>query len=118
MTDECENGGIQAVAEMASLAWKLCEALDRELSFADADRAQGGAAMLRFARRRLDSILAGQQMRIATYDGEAWSVQIPASPINHDEVQGGDALVDATVEPTVLGHTNVILPGKILLRKA
>jgi hypothetical protein len=116
--DQSEEASAEALAELASLSWKLCRAFERELGFVDPDRAQSGAATLRFARRRLDTILAARDMRIATYEGENWSAQIPASPINHDEVEGGEALVDATVEPTILGQARVILPGKILLRKA
>jgi hypothetical protein len=113
-----DEGTIQALAEIAALSWKLCEAFERELGFAAADRAQSGAATLRFARRRLEMLLATQALRIATYEGEVWSAQIPASPINHDEVEGAEAVVDSTIEPTVIGPAGIVLPGKILLRKA
>lgn len=105
-----------ALAEMASLSWKLCEAFERELGFAAEDRARSGEATLRFARRRLDSLLAAADMRIATWDGQPWSAAIPASPINSDEVDGA-AIVESTVEPTLLGGGAVLLPGKIMLRK-
>ena len=117
-TDEAQADAAQALAELGNLSWKLCEALERELAFAASDRAESGAAMLRFARRRMETILAGQELRLVTYEGEPWDAKIPPSPLNPDEMEGAAALVDSTVEPTFLGPQGVVRAGKVLLRKA
>lgn len=106
-----------ALAELAVHYWKLCLALERELAFAPEARVQSGEATLRFARRKLDSILDGQSMRLVTFDGEPWSPALPASPLNPEDVEG-DAVVDATIEPTIMGPSSPIVAGKILLRNA
>jgi hypothetical protein len=106
-----------ALAELAVHYWKLCLALERELAFAPEARVQSGEATLRFARRKLDSILDGQSMRLVTFDGEPWSPALPASPLNPEDVEG-DAVVDTTIEPTIMGPSSPIVAGTILLRNA
>ncbi|WP_395335443.1 hypothetical protein WBP06_26170 [Novosphingobium sp. BL-8H] len=109
----------RTLAEVASLAWKLADALAGELEQAPPSRTQAGQAMLRFAGRRLDTLLAQGDLRLVTFDGQDWGAQIPANPINPDEVEGCETVaVDRTVEPTILCGTDVVLPGRILLRKA
>ncbi|GAA0310951.1 hypothetical protein GCM10009087_21300 [Sphingomonas oligophenolica] len=109
-------------APLAALAvhyWKLCAAFDRELGFMNADRAQAGEAQLRFARRKLDTILAESGLRIATYDGAPFTAEIPASPVNAEDIaDGASAIVEATIEPTVTGPEGVLVAGKILLKEA
>jgi len=107
-----------AMAELAVHYWKLCLAFERELAFVPATRLQSGEAMLRFARRKLETILDRHAMRIVTFDGEPWSPALPASPINPDDVDTPDAIVDATIEPTIMGPSAAIIAGKVLLRNA
>jgi hypothetical protein len=106
-----------ALAELAVNYWKLCLALERELAFAPEARVQSGEATLRFARRKLESILDRQSMRLVTFDGEPWSPALPASPINPEDVDA-DAVVDTTIEPTIMGPSAPIVAGKVLLRNA
>lgn len=119
MSDDANLEQARNLAEVATLAWKLAEALGGELEQALPERAQAGQAMLRFATRRLDTLLAQSGLNLVTFDGQDWGAQIPANPINADEVEGcEDVAVDQTVEPTILRGTQVVLPGRILLRKA
>jgi hypothetical protein len=110
------DAAAQGMAELAALAWKLSEAFAHELTLAPPERAQAGEAMLRFARRKLDTLLAAQDMRLVSYVGEAWTPQVPANPLNLAEIAEGDIAVETTIEPTIICGTQVILPGKILLR--
>ena len=109
------SGTQDALVGLAVHYWKLCAAFERELGFADPDRAQAGAAQLRFARRKLDSMLDDAGFRLVTFDGEAWTPEVPASPLNADDVGAGAALVGSTVEPTIIGADGVVHAGKILL---
>lgn len=107
-----------ALAELATQYWKLCEASAFRL-----DREGGGeaseAAALRYARARLDAILAGEDMALKRFDGEPWSVALPPTALNADEIEdGGAAIVARTLEPTILSQGEVILPGRILLETA
>jgi hypothetical protein len=109
-------------APLAALAvqyWKLCAAFERELGFASEDRAAAGEAQLRFARRKLDTILDEAGLKLATWDGAAFTPEVPASPVNPEDIgDGADAIVAATIEPTVTGPAGVLVGGKILLREA
>ncbi|QGP81264.1 hypothetical protein [Sphingobium sp. CAP-1] len=109
---------VEALATLAVHYWKLCAALERELILADPARREAGAAQLRFARRKLDNVLEGEGLRLATFDGEAWTAEIPASPVNADDMAGDAAATVAdTIEPTIIGAQGVIHSGKILLRQ-
>ena len=106
-----------ALAALAVQYWKLCEAFARELDFASADRVQAGEAQLRFARRRLEAILTEAGLRLVTYDGAPFTPEIPASPVNAEDV-GSGAIVGATIEPTITAGGSVLIAGKILLKEA
>jgi len=106
------------LAALAVQYWKLCAAYERELGFASAERAVAGEAQLRFARRRLDAILGEAGLRVAVWDGVAFTPDVPASPVNAEDISdGATAVVEATIEPTVTGPDGVVIGGKILLRE-
>ena len=108
-------------APLAALAvqyWKLCAAFERELGFASEERAVAGEAQLRFARRRLEAILGEAGLKLAVWDGVAFTPDLPASPVNAEDISdGAEAMVEATIEPTVTGPEGVVSAGKILLRE-
>ena len=108
----------RGLADLAVQYWKLCQAFERELAFGDERRIASGEATLRFARRRLDTILAEHEMRVATFEGEAWTAALPVIPINPDDITTAAASVDATIEPTILGPACTVAPGKVMLRNA
>lgn len=108
-------------APLAALAvqyWKLCAAFERELGFANAERAAAGEAQLRFARRRLDAILGEAGLTLASWDGAPFTPDMPASPVNAEDIgDDRDAIVAATIEPTVTGPAGVVVAGKIILKE-
>jgi hypothetical protein len=105
--------------ELAVEFWKLTQAFERQLTQVEQYRRAGGQAHLRFARRRLEHLLAEAGLRLATFEGEPWSPAIPASAVNADEVSGSDHVVETTLEPTVVDvNGRVVLPGKLLIREA
>ena len=108
-------------APLAALAvqyWKLCAAFERELGFASEERAAAGEAQLRFARRRLEAILGEAGLRLAVWDGVAFTPDVPASPVNAEDISdGAAAVVESTIEPTVTGPEGVVSAGKIMLRE-
>ena len=73
-------------AELAAAAWKLAAGFDREIEWLPDDRRDGAAAALRYARRRLDALLAAEGCRLVTYDGEG-----------HGSYGGKSACVDRIV---------------------
>ena len=105
-----------ALAALAVQHWKLCGAFARELEFTSADRVQAGEAQLRFARGRLEAILTEAGFRLVTYDGAPFTPEIPASPVNAEDV-GPGAVVGTTIEPTITASGSVLIAGKILLKE-
>lgn len=110
------TAALSTVAELASLAWKLSAAFEREVDALPEGRREGAAATLRYARRRLDTLLAADGCRLITYDGDPWSAGLPAAPINAADIDGCDAVVEATIDPTIVHGTDVLLPGRIVLK--
>ena len=48
----------------------------------------------------------------------AFTPDLPASPVNAEDISdGAEAMVEATIEPTVTGPEGVVSAGKILLRE-
>lgn len=108
-----------ALAALAVQYWKVCAALERELALADPHRTAAGAAQLRFSRQRLDTILEAEGLTLATYDGRPWTPDLPASPIDAEDIADPDAAIVAlTVEPTIIGPGGILHPGKITLKDA
>jgi hypothetical protein len=109
-------------APLAALAvqyWKLCDAFGRELEHAHADRVQAGEAQLRFARRKLEAILSEAGLRLITYEGARFTPDIPASPVNAEDIgSDAEAIVATTIEPTITSEVGVLIAGKILLKEA
>ena len=109
---------MSALAELAVLTWKLCEAHEREVALATEDRRDAGEALLRFTRRKLGSVLDAEGLSLRTYDGDAWSAQLPPSPLNAADFGDCAVTVERTLEPTILAGSNVIVAGKVLLKAA
>ncbi len=101
----------KALADLATQYWKLCESLAHTIGSEDGS----DAAMLRYSRGRLDAILEGEDMTLRCYDGQEWTATLPSTPINADEFDGETALVERTLEPTILHGGSVLLPGKVML---
>jgi hypothetical protein len=109
----------EILAELAVQFWKLCEAFEREIAGGDGASAEAAGAQLRFARRRLDILLDGAGLGLRTYDGERWDASLPPSPLNAEEIgDAAAAAVDRTIEPTILAGSQVLLPGKVMLKDA
>ena len=109
----------RALTQLAVQYWKLCEAFEREIALGAEGRREAAEAQLRFARRKLDTVLEQEGMHLQTFDGAPWSPEIPASAINPEDIaDGSDAAIAGTIEPTVIGAEGVLHNGKILLKQA
>ena len=64
--------------------------------------------------RALETILTDAGLRLVTYDGAPFTPEIPASPVNAEDV-GPGAVVGTTIEPTITAGGSVLIAGKILL---
>jgi hypothetical protein len=114
---------LQMEAEAASRLvveyWKLLRSYERtagELSEAKASKVQ---AQIRYSSQRLDQVLTDWGIRLVCFDGELFSPQLPLSAVNAEDLEGCEqAIVERTLEPTLLHDGTVLHRGKVLLKGA
>jgi hypothetical protein len=106
-------------AQLASEFWKALRSLDRAAAAISDDRVRAGIeAHARFARGRLDSILAAGTLAVVTFEGRLYEPNLPVSAVNTDEFDAETELVVShTVEPTVVLDMVPLLIGKVLLSR-
>jgi hypothetical protein len=105
-------------AKLAVEYWKLLRAFERTLDrMADEHRVKA-AAQLRFSASRLDALSREGGFSLATYEGQAFSPNLPVAAINGEDFSEGDRLyIESTLEPAVIHDTQVIAMGKVILMK-
>jgi hypothetical protein len=104
------------LAELAVEYWKLLRAVDRALDAMPESVRGRIASQARYASARLDALLMQHNMSLQAFDGLDFEVNLPASAVNGEEFQGGEAsIVERTLEPAVISDMRVLLMGKVLL---
>lgn len=108
---------IQALAALAIENWKLQSTLRRAIAELPEEKRARLEAQLRYSRGQLERILTEADLRLATFDGEQFSAELPVSPINAEDVAGTEiTFVEQTLEPTVLAGGSVVRVGRVLLK--
>lgn len=104
------------IAEIASEYWKLLRSLERAITLVPLEAQARLNSQRRYSEDRLDVLLAGQGMRLITFDGVAYEVNLPASAINAEDFKDTDiVVVERTLEPAVVSDMDVVLSGKVFL---
>lgn len=106
-------------AQLASEFWKTLRSLDRAAAAISDDKLRGGIeAHARFARGRLEAILAADALTLVTFEGRLYEPNLPVSAVNADEFDAeAELVVSHTVEPTVVHDMVPLLIGKVLLSR-
>ncbi|CAN7246493.1 hypothetical protein LJR016_000919 [Devosia sp. LjRoot16] len=106
-----------AIAELASEYWKLLRNYDRVLAAAPENLRAGLTAQAKFGARRLATILASAGMRVETFDGISYSVNLPVTAVNADDFADGPTpVIEQTLEPAIIFGTSAIKTGRVYLR--
>lgn len=106
------------VAQMAVEYWKLLKAFERTIGRLSHEHKAKTIAQLRFSSGRLDSLLKEGELNLVTFDGQKFEPNLPATALNADDFAEGDILmIETTVEPAVVEDMNVLLMGKVVLKK-
>ena len=109
----------QLMAELASEYWKLLRAFERAATLAPESARGRLTAQARYSGGRLNSLIDKAGLRLATFDGMMFEINMPAIAVNAEDVSGSQALVvERTIEPTVISKSTVILTGKVFLAPA
>ena len=104
------------VAELASEYWKLARAFERSIALTPEAHHNRLHAQARYANGKLDTILDRAGIKITTFDGAEFEINLPVTAVNAEDVNS-DALciIERTLEPTVILNDQVVLTGKVFL---
>jgi hypothetical protein len=103
-------------AELAAEYWKLIRAMERTIPFLPDDMRPRLAAQCRYANGRIETLLGREGMRLVSFDGSFYEVNMPATAVNGEEMAGVvSVVVERTLEPAVVSDHGVVLTGKVFL---
>lgn len=104
------------LARLAVEYWKLLRSFEKARDMAPQDAKVRLSAQGRYAAGRLDALLSDAKMRLVSFDGSLFEINLPATAINSEDVSGLEgAFVERTIEPAVLSGMNVVLMGKVFV---
>jgi hypothetical protein len=106
------------LAELAIEYWKLFKLAERTLADAQSDWPTSVSAQLRYSMSRLHAICARGGLKLISYDRETYEPNLPVTVANAEEAASFDNMViERTLEPTIIFHGQVVVMGKVLLKK-
>jgi hypothetical protein len=103
-------------AELAAEYWKLIRAMERTIPLLPDDMRPRLLAQCRYANGRIETLLGREGMRLVSFDGSAYEVNMPVTAVNGDEMAGiASVVVERTLEPAVVSDHGIVLTGKVFL---
>jgi hypothetical protein len=107
-------------AQLAAEFWKTLRSLDRAAAAISDDKLRAGIeAHARFARGRLETILAAGSLSLMTFEGRIYEPNLPVSAVNADEFNNDETelVVSHTLEPTVIQDMVPLVVGRVMLSR-
>ena len=112
------DADVETLALLATEWWKASRRLVRLAAEAAPDRLERERSQLTYAARRIGTALAAHELRLVEHDGQAYSPNLPAEPVNPEDFATEEGLVVAeTIEPTILRAGRILRRGKVVLRQ-
>ena len=106
------------LAHLAVEYWKLLKAFERTIRRLPLEHVARTTAQLKFSARKLNSLLESSGLNLVSFDGQKFEPSIPATALNVDDFIDDEILIiEATVEPAVVENMNILLLGKVVLKK-
>ena len=107
------------LAHLAVEYWKLLKGFERTIRRLPDEHVGKTTAQLKFSARKLDSLLEGSGLKLVTFNGQKFEPGIPATALNVDDFTDDEyPTIEATIEPAVVENMNVLLLGKVVLKKS
>src|SRR5436309_2544505 len=104
------------LVELASEYWKLIRAFERSIALAPDAHHNRLNAQARYSNGKLDTILNSAGIKIATFEGAEFEINLPVTAVNAEDVSSeGTCIIERTLEPTILVNDEVVLTGKVFL---
>jgi hypothetical protein len=105
-----------SMAELASEYWKLLQAFERSVVLAPDSARARLSAQARYSNERLTILLQRAGMRVVSFEGLKFEVNLPAIAVNAEDIPSGqNCVVERTLEPAVIADARVILTGKVFI---
>ena len=106
------------LARLAVEYWKLLRAFERTIGRLPHEHVAKTTAQLRYSVGKLDSVLEEGGLNLVTFEGQEFEPSIPATALNVSDFANSEILtIETTIEPAVVENMNVLLLGKVVLKK-
>ena len=106
------------LARLAVEYWKLLRAFERTIGRLPHEHVAKTTAQLRYSVGKLDSLLKEGGLNLVTFEGQEFEPSIPATALNVSDFANSEILtIETTIEPAVVENMNVLLLGKVVLKK-
>ena len=106
------------LARLAVEYWKLLRAFERTIGRLPHEHVAKTTAQLRYSVGKLDSLLEEGGLNLVTFEGQEFEPSIPATALNVSDFTNSEILtIETTIEPAVVENMNVLLLGKVVLKK-
>ncbi len=110
---------MKALIEMAVESWRLSRVFVRMLTKLDAGEKARYESQLRWYVKKLTESLDAAGLRLVNVENQPFDPGAAVSPLNLGDFAPGDSLViDQMLEPIIMGETQLVRAGTVLLRKA
>jgi hypothetical protein len=108
----------EALIKLTTEYWRLLKLTERTVADVQNEKTASVAAQLRYSMSRLTTICAEGGLRLISYDREPYVPNLPVTVANSDETDSsGELIVERTVEPTIIADGQVVVMGKVFLKK-
>ena len=106
-----------AVISMAVESWRFGRVFDRLLTKLDAGEQNRYKSQFRWFIKKVEEALEIAELRIVNVEGHTFDPGMAATPLNIEEFDARDALIDQMLEPIIMGKEGLVKTGTVTLRK-
>ncbi len=118
MSESLSDDAAKAMALLASEWFKATRRLLSLTEQAARSRHEREVARSAYAGGQVETALSRFGLKLVTYEGLAFSPDLPAEPVNPEDFDTEDGLcVRETLEPTVVRDGRVIARGRVVLAR-
>lgn len=104
------------LSKVAIEYWRILRSYERNL--ASLANSNSAASTIKNSEKKMISILSENGLRIANFEGQDYSPNLPLTVVNTDDFDGNEGLIVAQmIEPTIVDDENVINMGKAILAR-
>lgn len=110
---------MKALIDVAVESWRFSRAFVRMLARLDAGEKARYESQLRWYVKKLTESLESAGLRVVNVENQPFDPGAAVTPLNLGDFAAEDSLViDQMLEPIIMGETQLVRAGTVLLRKA